>query len=371
MKTRTPYGWSVGVVTSLGLAIYIVSCTDQLPPGPMAAKSVREGASSASGPVTAAPGSGAVGPRVTPAELRARNPYSWVGDVHNQVLTDLIRTLASGEKVDPCLFAEDWFRKPVNIAALERKVGPRLGSLRTPAARSRRGCRDAGILRGGTGLFQQVSLVPDTLDDLNALQPVELGAEATAILAQVESAVDNMTDPSSLATALSPLVDSASALTDSTESAVALSAIATAQSSAEFWYADNYAQMRSVASASSADLSERCSNGELEGTYYEAGGTSYYCDADGNWYAFASAPRRSKQAQFRFASIERVMVCEISAGDSYAIIGLADAMGAIYGGLRGARWGAWGAAIGAAYMGVRASGQTAWVALAATLWCEF
>lgn len=188
------------------------------------------------------------------------------------------------------------------------------------------------------------------------------------MIEDIYDAVQTSATPTQLAAALSPILDASFAL-DTLEEEMVQAALSVSQSSAEYWYDNNYSQMAVVASEASSELAEGCANGTMQGQTYESSGLSWQCQ-NLQWLQIAFKLKQS-DGYFRFASLPlgTSFSCP-SVGALYAGIAFADAAGAVYGAVRGWRLGLIGVAISGAWRAAQFSGGGAWTALGVDLFCN-
>lgn len=215
---------------------------------------------------------------------------------------------------------------------------------------------------------------------------------ARGFVNQVYDVAAQASDPAQLAQLLSPIVDASFALED-TSAAVVQATVAETQSSAEYWYQDNYSAIQDVVEAEHTDLVDGCASGQYEGYSFEVDGTTYACDG-GYWVASAMTharpqmrdrvsfvasswasrsghARRRSSSQFKVVSLTHSGDCEVSNGALYAGIIVSDAFGAGLGAWRFWGLGPAGIAAGAAYYGLRSSGSGAVAAAGVRAYCMF
>lgn len=302
--------------------------------------------------------------RYTPAEFHARNPVDWVGRAHNQMLDAIIAEVRKPNVRfrDICGFMDGWIANPANLAEHASKMPANWRNMMRDMNRQSRWCERPSLYRrvAAASLLQ-------TQYDTTAW---DLSDTADALIEAMYDAVEAIADPTQLASELSPILDASFDL-PSYDSAMVQSALAVTQSSAEYWYNNNYQQMALVAEEASEELFEACAQGNAENEYYTEFGLSYQC-VDQEWRAVAWRGNR-QEGVFSLASNVPTLPMAFSCPSKaalYAGIAFADAVGGVFGAVRGWKFGTIGILIAGTYRGLQFSAGGAWSALGVDLFCQ-
>jgi hypothetical protein len=287
--------------------------------------------------------------------------------LHNRVLADFSKELRKngGIPSDPCAWVDSWFTAPEHQAELNARMPRGWRDMLASHQGKREVCTRVGLRSPQSDA--EMRFTSRVVEPTAPEEEVQLGPEATAMVNDVQAATSTASNPTELAGMLSPILD-ASLTLDTMQGGVVQAVISVAQSSSEHWYANDYAEMMVVAEASANDLNNQCSNGQLEGSSYDApGGVTYIC-MNGSWLASVGgvSPGRPRIILTRS---ERALVCDVPKWVLYAGIAVGDVASGIVGGVRGGIAGPLGALAMGAYYAVRGSASTAWGMLAVHLFC--
>lgn len=294
------------------------------------------------------------------AALHRDNPADVVGQAHNEMLAFMVNELSKPGThwSDMCGRLDQWLQTPEGMRTTGRRLPGRWRERMLDLHRASTLC----VKQTASGAHRIVLAA-----SAQALTP-----SGDALIQDIYAAVQTAPDPSSLATELAPVLAASFSL-PSLDSAVVQSAIAVAQSSADFWYANNYAQMQVVAAAAATDLAAACSQGVMEGQYYEANGSSWLCQ--GHQWLQTAYDGSQGPSPFRVASLAPSLLAPAalscpSRGALFAGILFADATGAVVGGIQGSVAGPTGILVGAVFRGAQFSGGGSVAALGVSLFCE-
>ena len=203
--------------------------------------------------------------RYSAAELHRRNPFDWIGQLHNRAMKAVVLELRKPNvsSKDLCSRMKAWLTNPENLGRANQE--PRWDRERTAEALDRTPlCSPPGKLASA---FRQVSWTSLTQSETPS-------ATAEALYSQIEEAVHTATDPNNLAYQLSPIATAAEGLT-SYDYTYVTEGIAIAQASFEHWYDENNFNELYDELADEYDL---CFSGQYENGSFEGyDGITYIC----------------------------------------------------------------------------------------------
>ena len=245
---------------ALGASAVMIACRESGAPSTDAALSEHVSASS----VAPLP--------YSPSELHEANPKDWVGRAHNMLLAMVITEWKKPgiRFVDLCPLLLARFEEPGAFQGEDLGFPADWKDGLSQAFRQSVVCRRRSTFRNTAASGGELIAIVE-----------DFSSAAYDLFDDIQVAVDESSTPTELASALSPILNASYALDDTDEAGVQ-AVLAVAQSSFEYWYADNYAAIIAVENETATDFLDGCSNGSMENEQYEAEGQTFQCQ-DHEW----------------------------------------------------------------------------------------
>lgn len=266
---------------------------------------------------------------VSPAELHARNPMDWVGRAHSAVLDVVRREMEkpNSRSDNLCAAVSAWIDHPQGLIAVAPQVKAKYRPFLHRTLAESRLCNVRKIAKTGATPLRPASYW--------AAQNEVPGSAAEAAVVQVQDAVEAASDPTDLASRLSPIFDASLSMSE-LDATYVQTTISVGQSSYEYWY--DGSALNGMYSSEKSEL-DRCYAGTYEGMTFEADGVTYLCH-NSRWIGqvrYRRGPRG--EAPLQLVALTTNMKCSWIYGASWGSAGRAverwDANGATAGFLAG------------------------------------